>query len=201
VKLITFDIFGTVLDWQRGLSLAVALKPGEFDQIIDVQGRIESGPYKTYREITALSLVEVLKLDVKRADEIGAGAGRWPLFEDSAASMAQLEKFAPCMAMTNSDRAHGEDLRKNLQMSDWLCAEDVRLYKPNPEFWEVVRKKRGIAFDKEWWHVSAYADYDLAVASRLGLTTVFIERPHSRPGPADQHLPNLTALAALLTSK
>jgi FMN phosphatase YigB (HAD superfamily) len=55
-----------------------------------------------------------------------------------------------------------------------------------------------VAFDRRWWHVAAYADYDLAVAGRLGLTTVYVERPHRRPGEADLVVPDLAALAALV---
>jgi 2-haloalkanoic acid dehalogenase type II len=205
-RLITFDIFGTVLDWQRGLTEALAaegvtLHPGDFDRIVDAQGRIESGPFLPYREVTARSLVEVLGLDRAAADRIGEGVGRWPLFPDSADAMAKLNALAPCMAITNSDRAHGEEVRRRLSMSDWICAEDVRLYKPNPAFWEAARARRGGTFDRGWWHVSAYADYDLQTAGQLGLTTIFVERPHARIGRAHHHVRDLAQLLALVESE
>jgi hypothetical protein len=46
--------------------------------------------------------------------------------------------------------------------------------------------------------VSAYADYDLRTARELGLTCVFVQRPHSRPGTADVSVPDLAALADLV---
>jgi hypothetical protein len=48
----------------------------------------------------------------------------------------------------------------------------------------IPPERRGIEPGHRWWHVPAYADYDLAVANVLGLTTVFLRRTHSRPGPA-----------------
>jgi len=46
--------------------------------------------------------------------------------------------------------------------------------------------------------VSAYADYDLRTARELGLTCVFVRRPHSRAGDADVTVPDLAALADLV---
>jgi 2-haloacid dehalogenase len=198
-RLFTFDIFGTVLDWRRGLSESVgrALSDEEFDRIIDHQGRAEvAHPTRRYARIVADSLADVLGLDAGRAAEIGAAAGTWPLFDDSVEAMRRLLTVAPCAAMTNSDRAHGEAVQSRLgRLSHWLCAEELGLYKPAPEVWRRTAAHIGVAFDKSWWHVSAYADYDLEVARSLGLTTVLITRPHHRPGPADHIFPSLTALA------
>jgi hypothetical protein len=57
--------------------------------------------------------------------------------------------------------------------------------------------RRDIAAGPEWWHVSAYADHDLEVANRLGLTTVFVARPHARPGPASHSIADLGELATM----
>ena len=56
------------------------------------------------------------------------------------------------------------------------------------------------AISPAWWHVSGYADYDLDVARRLGLTTVFVARPHARPGAADHQVSDLAGLADLVAS-
>src|SRR5262249_31674114 len=97
-------------------------------------------------------------------------------------------KIAPCAAMTNSDRVHGEQVQRQLgfNLSHWFCAEDVRVYKPNPEFWQIVSQKTKTPFSKKWCHVSAHADYDLTVAGQLGLTTVLGER--TPPGRATEDM-------------
>lgn len=198
---LTFDIFGTVLDWRSGLArdCAAAGRPldeRDFDRIIDRQAELEAGPYQTYAEITRRSLIDVIALDDPTATRIGASVGQWPLYPDSARALRRLMESVRCVAMTNSDRAHGEQVQAQLgfRLSDWVCAEDVRRYKPDPAFWEVVESK-GIATRGAWWHVSAYADYDLAVANRFGLTTVFVARPHARPGPATHSVADLDDLA------
>jgi 2-haloacid dehalogenase len=205
-RLLTFDVFGTVLDWRRGLAEALAVRgrglgPGDFDRVVDLQGALEQRPpFRAYREIVAASLVEALGLDPAAADEIGRDAGLWPLYPDSSAALRRLLAIAPCVAMTNSDRAHGAQVQEALgfRLAAWICAEDVRCYKPDPRFWREVSERTGLPPGREWWHVSAYADYDGSVASSLGLTTVFVDRPHARPGAADLVVKDLAELAALV---
>lgn len=109
--------------------------------------------------------------------------------------------MAPCAAMTNSDRCHGEDVQAELgfRLDAWLCAEDVETYKPDPEFWHRMGRLRRVEPGADWWHVSAYADYDLQAANDLGLTTVLVRRPHARPGAASHVVDGLAELLRLLS--
>ena len=190
-KLITFDIFGTVLDWRTGLRETLhrhgrELADADFDRVIDRQGELESGAYRPYAEIFAESLVDVLAMSPADARAIGRNIGTWPLYPDSREALARLMQIAPCAAISNSDRAHGEDVQAQLgfRLSHWICAEDARCYKPARAAWRFAGDRIGAAFDGSWWHVSAYGDYDLVAARELGLTGVFIARSHHRPGPA-----------------
>lgn len=205
-RLLTFDVFGTVLDWRRGLSEALAergrpLGPGEFDRVIDAQGELEQRPpFRTYRDVAAASLVDALGVDPAAADELARDLGRWPPYPDAPAALRRLLAIAPCVATTNSDRAHGEGVQASLgfRLSAWICAEDVRCYKPDPRFWREASARTGVALGRDWWHVSAYADYDNGVAASLGLTTVFVDRPHARRGPADHEVRDLAELASIV---
>jgi len=142
----------------------------------------------------------VLRMPKKIARTIAEEAGAWPLFPDAADGLRALMRIAPCVAMTNSDQGHGKQVQDQLgfRLNGWICAEDVRCYKPAPEFWTAVSSRRGVPFGRSWWHVSAYADYDMQTASRLGLTTVFIERNHNVWGPSTMTAPDLRALATML---
>ena len=203
--LLTFDIFGTIVDWRRGLAEAarahgVEMGDREFQAAIDHQARAEAGPYRPYVDILAESLVAVVRMDRRVARSIASEAGRWPLFSDSADALRALMRAAPCVAMTNSDQEHGRQVQEQLgfRLSGWLCAEDVRCYKPAAAFWSAAGARRGVPFGAEWWHVSAYADYDLETAGRLGLTTVFVQRPHSAWGPSTLTVTDLRGLATSL---
>ncbi len=177
------------------------LLDGEFDDIVDVQGELEQGDFLDYATVTQRSLTSVLDLDATRAAVIAAEVGTWPLYPDAPLLRSVMEK-APCGAMTNSDRRHGQEIQARLGFSldAWLCAEDTLVYKPNPDFWIQMSRLRGIEPSADWWHVSAYADYDLNVANELGLTTVLVMRPHSRAGTASYVVPDLNGLLDLIST-
>lgn len=199
IALMTFDIFGTVLDWRTGLREALGgpLSDEAFEAIIDRQGELEGERFRPYTEIVAQSLVDELDLNALLAARVGAEAGRWPLFDDSVEAMRRLRAVAPCAAVTNSDRAHGVQVQAQLgfPMDGWICAEEERVYKPDAKMWRAASQRMGVPFSRDWWHVSAYADYDHATARALGLTCVFVQRPHARPGPAEVTVADLRELA------
>ena len=79
-------------------------------------------------------------------------------------------------------------------LDGWICAGEVGAYKPDPRMWQAASRRMNVPPGPGWWHVSAYADYDLRTARDLGLTCVFVRRPHCRPGPADREVPDLASL-------
>jgi 2-haloacid dehalogenase len=201
-RLFTFDIFGTVLDWRTGLHEAlaragVALEDETFDRVIDAQGAAEQGSFRPYAAIVAESLERVLGLDADAARAIGRSAGTWPLYPDSRDALRRLREIAPCVATTNSDREHGERVQQALgfRLDAWICAEEVQAYKPDPRVWHAAAARTGVQPGPWWWHVSAYGDYDLATARALGLTCVYVARPHARPGASDLSVFSLAELA------
>ncbi len=197
----TFDIFGTVVDWKTGLERAMGgpLSEAAFSAVIDRQGELETEGFRAYAEIVAQSLVDEAGLSADEAARIGAAAGTWPPFPDAAEALKRLRAIAPCAAITNSDLAHGAQVQAQLgfALDGWICAGEVGAYKPSVEMWRAASRRMGVPFSRDWWHVSAYADYDLATARSLGLTCVFVRRPHSRPGPADAVVEDLAGLVRL----
>lgn len=201
-RLLTFDIFGTVLDWRRGLTEALAsegvtIDADAFDRVIDAQAELESGSFRTYTEIVARSLTGVLGVTEGAAERIGREAGTWPLFPDSRDALRRLRAVAPCVATTNSDRAHGDQVQSSLgfRLDGWICAEETGRYKPDARVWHAASTRMSVPPGPWWWHVSAYGDYDLATARGLGLTCVYVARAHARPGPSDLAVANLSELA------
>ena len=145
----------------------------------------------------AESLRATLGLDAAAAEAVAGTVGDWPPFPDAPAALARLAAVAPLVALTNSDADQGERVRAALgaPWSAWLCAGETGLYKPDPRVWDACAERTGVAGGPAWWHVSAYADYDLDGARRRGLTTVLVTRPHHRPAPADVIVPDLAVLA------
>lgn len=202
-EIITFDFFGTVIDWRQGFKEAAGVEHEEFDRLIDIQGRLEQQSFRRYAEIVADSLVELKSISREQAQKIGDEVGYFPLYPDSKSALHRLMRIAPCAATTNSDLIHKAQILERLEsMSGWTCAEELGCYKPSPAFFEKARAKLGIATaGPSWWHVSAYGDYDLEVAKKLGLTCVFVNRPHQRPGPHDFAVADLGVLADRLEAE
>src|SRR5262249_6255188 len=149
-RLLSFDIFGTVVDWRRGLSQALArqnlqLGDADFEAVIDDQGRAEQGPLPSYANIDAASLVNVLGVDSVEAVALGAAAGRWPLYPDAREGLSRLLAISPCIATTNSDRAHQAQVEEQLgfRLSHWFSAEEIGCYKPDPSFFGEVARRLG----------------------------------------------------------
>src|SRR5687767_13044565 len=102
-KIMTFDFFGTVIDWRRGFELASALPHADFVRLVDAQGRMQKERFRKYADIVEDSLVEVQGLPRERAKKVGAEAGYFPLYPDSRDALHRLMRIAPCAALTNSD--------------------------------------------------------------------------------------------------
>ena len=187
--LLTFDIFGTVIDWRRGLRESLRRH--------GAQAALEQGPFRPYASIVGSSLIRALGIPPTAAHAIGAEAGTWPLYPDAREALRRMRRGAPCVATTNSDQSHGRQAQRALgfDLDGWITAEEIRCYKPDPAFWRHVASRRSVALDRSWWHVSAYGDYDLETARGLGLTCVYVARPHARFGPADLYVRDLAELA------
>jgi 2-haloacid dehalogenase len=209
-RLLTFDLFGTVVDWRSGLRQACAARgfpmgDAAFEPVIDAQGADEQEAFRPYVEIVERSLVRVLGMPQPDARAIGEAAGTWPVFGDAPAALERLLKFAPCAATTNSDLRHRAPIESQLgvRLEPWICAEEVGAYKPDVRIWQAAAARTGVAPGRDWWHVSAYADYDLATARHLGLTCVLVRRPHHRRGTpdlVDLEVLDLGALASVCAS-
>ncbi len=115
--------------------------------------------------------------------------------------MARLRRIAPCVAITNSDRAHDVQVQEQLgAMDGWICAEEVSVYKPDARFWHEVARRRGVAWrsGRAGGTSRRTGDYDLRTAKELGLTCVLVRRPHSRAGSCDLEVRDLAELASRL---
>ncbi len=202
-KLLSFDVFGTLVDWRTGLldalkQYGVSVGEQDFDRIIGYQAELERGPFRTYTEVTVESLVRVAKLDRTTAETIAETLGFWPLFPDSSAALDRLRRCpVRLVAITNSDRKHGDQVQQQLgfRLDAWFCAEELGVYKPDLAVWRSVAERLGIVPSREWWHVSAYADYDLEAARRFGLTLVLVRRSHRCETAADLVVSDLNELA------
>jgi 2-haloacid dehalogenase len=219
---LTFDCYGTLIDWERGIlnALQPVLAPrgvemGE-EELLELYARheaeLEAGPYLPYREVVAGSLRRLAAdLGHELADEeaaaFAAAVGDWPAFPDTAASLRHLQGRFGLGVITNCDR----DLfaRSNLRLGvtlDWVVtAEDAGAYKPSLAPFELAFATVDAPRERIL-HVAQSLFHDHVPAKELGLTTVWVDRRHDREGfgatpeavaEPDLIVPDMVSLAAL----
>jgi 2-haloalkanoic acid dehalogenase type II len=209
---LTFDCYGTVIDWETGILAGLRRGLGDHatkasdDELLEHFGRAEAeaeaGPYLRYRDVLARALREVgrhygIEASEEATAAFGGSVGDWPAFPDSAAALARLKTRFRLGVITNCD----DDLfaSSNLRLGvafDWIVtAQSLGSYKPNPRNFTLAFERMGLPPDRIL-HVAQSLFHDHAPAKRLGLSTVWIDRRHDRPGfgatpPADAR-PNAT---------
>jgi 2-haloacid dehalogenase len=195
---LTFDCYGTLIDWERGIINAFQLvlarhdvAPTE-DQLLEAYARheeaIERGPYCTYREVLAASARGVCAdLGVDPSDDgiaaFAAAVGDWPAFPDSAAALRALKARFRLGVLTNcdDDLFAGSNRRLGVDF-DWvITAQQARGYKPRIENFEALFARVDVPRERIL-HVAQSLFHDHVPAKSLGMTTVWIDRRHDRPG-------------------
>ncbi|MFL5674126.1 MAG: haloacid dehalogenase type II [Chloroflexota bacterium] len=203
---LTFDCYGTLIDWETGLLTALRAvlsahgvdRPDDelLESYASIEAPAEAGPYLTYREILAAGLRGVAaSLGVEpTAGEVatfGDSVGEWPAFPDSADALDRLHRRFRLGVITNcDDDLFARSATRLRTRFDWvITAEQAHAYKPSERNFELAFERIGLPRDRIL-HVAQSLYHDHVTARRLGLATVWIDRRQGRPGsgatpPAD----------------
>lgn len=225
---LTFDCYGTLIDWEAGLLAAFRDALGE--DVVDAEpddllaryahyeAAAEAGTYLPYREVLAVSLRGVARelgaaVDADAVRRFGRSVVDWPAFPDSSSALQQLETRFRLGVLTNCDDDLFAASKERLGADfDWVVtAEQVRSYKPaDANFTALFERLAADGVERHRiLHVAQSLYHDHAPAKRLGLTTVWIDRRHDRPGagatpPADARpdatYPDMASFAAAAVS-
>ena len=224
-RVLTFDCYGTLIDWETGLltALQAILAPhgitADGERLLALYGELEAkaehGPYRSYREILVAVLPALAGRLGVRASEAEAAqfadsVGDWPAFADTPAALAALKTHFKLAIVSNVDDDLFERSAKKLGVSfDWIVtAQQVRSYKPSLENFRQALARIGLPIG-DILHVAQSLYHDHVPAKQLGLETVWVNRRHGRPGagatpPAaampDLEVPDLATLARLATA-
>jgi len=202
-KMLTFDTYGTLIDWESGIYNALGplldklpLKLNR-DEVLELFGEFElqqetDTPTRVYSSLLAdVGRSIAKKWQIKITDEEAAAFGRtvkhWPEFEDSAASLEYLRQHYLMATVTNCDRISymGSNSRLEIEWDAIYTAQDVGYYKPNLrnfEFmFEQARCDLGV-LPNQILHVAQSLTHDMIPATKMGMTKVWINRRHDAEG-------------------
>lgn len=195
---LSFDCYGTLIDWEAGLAEQLGKIAPEIDDearlttYSEIEERLErehpTTPYAGIVTAAAHEFGNATNHEVPEAlaVEIGGSVGSWPAFPDSAEALASLQRTHKLIILSNVDRAsfRGSNDQLGVTFDAILTAEDIGSYKPNPRNFEALLAKieeMGIPREKHL-HVAQSLFHDHVPAKEIGLPTVWINRRHDRPG-------------------
>lgn len=197
-KIITFDCYGTLIDWESGM--LAALKPLlashdvdlEDEEILKKFAEFESkqlqGEYLKYRD--ALKAVvskfgEEFDFEPSLAEQnsLPDSIKNWQPFPDTVKALKFLKSKFQLGIISNIDDALFADTAKNLAVEfDYIItAEQVKSYKPALKNFKYAIEQ--IEFPAEQIiHAACSVYHDIVPASSLGLTTIWIDRRANQEG-------------------
>jgi 2-haloacid dehalogenase len=198
---LTFDCYGTLIDWEAGIAAAVRMQFGDAmsaasdEQIVAAFAEIEHEaevPYTSYREVLALSLRGIgerlgVAVSDAQARGFGSSVGQWPAFPDSAAALARLQERFKLAVITNCDDDLFAQSERRLGVSfDYvITAQQAGSYKPDHANFELAFQRIDEPRERIL-HVAQSLFHDHVPAKALGMTSVWIDRRQGRGGGASR---------------
>jgi 2-haloacid dehalogenase len=201
-KVLTFDCYGTLIDWETGLYAALEplLRAGRVklkrDAALTEFARHEAAqesatPQLRYSELLAevhrrLARQWSVRLPEAAHREFGQSVREWPAFADSSAALGYLKQHYKLVILSNVDRESFAGSRTRLGVSfDAVCtAEDIGSYKPDPRnFRYLIEAVAKLGFQPgEILHTAQSLYHDHVPAQAAGLRSAWIDRREAREG-------------------
>lgn len=226
VQVLTFDCYGTLIDWESGI--LSALQPVLANHHIDLsdaeilenyaqfESALESGAYMNYRTVlreTVSTFGKTFDFDPSESERkaIETSLPDWQPFSDTVAALRALKTQFKLGILSNIDRDLFQQTARHLGVNfDYvITAEDLKSYKPSPNNFDGMIQRIGIP-KEQILHVAQSLFHDILPAKKLGLSTVWVNRRHKkkRSGatpPAqvqpDVTVPDLSTLVSLMQLK
>jgi 2-haloacid dehalogenase len=222
-RLITFDCYGTLIDWETGILKGLRPLFARNGQPVpdaellknygEIEAELESGPYLRYRDVlakTAERMAQHLggKISSQKAKDFAESLPQWEPFPDTVAALQKLAQNFQLGIISNIDDDLFAETQKKLpvKFEVIVTAQQVQSYKPSLRNFEEALQRSGRSKD-QILHVGQSLYHDVAPANSLGIKNVWVNRPSvvpnsgaAKPGVAQPSLEvhSLAELAALM---
>lgn len=220
---LTFDCYGTLIQWDEGLQAAVREilrnKPGaDVDpaKLIEVYDRHEhaleqTAPHRSFRRVAGdglrLALKELgLRSDSSDADVLTSGISAMPPFPEVVETLRRLKQsgYRLCIVSnTDDDIIAGNVAQLGGHIDQVITAQQAGAYKPNRELFDYAHRQLGVWKD-DVVHICASPHLDHAAARDIGFRCVWIDRGTGRTllpdYTPDATLPSLDSVPPLFAS-
>jgi 2-haloacid dehalogenase/putative hydrolase of the HAD superfamily len=191
VTFVTFDVYGTLIDWEGGAVDAfvkeaakdgVTLDPAQIVPLFhSVQEQIQAGSYELYAEVLRRTAVQIAKelgwsLEPSRAGFLPDSIQRWLPFKETAPVLQKIAKKYSVGLISNIDDKLLGQTRRHIPLDFDLVvtAQQVRSYKPDPaHFTECERRIGG---KKGWVHIASSYYYDVEPCVKKKIPVIWVNR-------------------------
>ena len=207
-KALSFDCYGTLIDWETGIAEALrSLRErsgASVEELLDAYGPIEhvleeEQPSLVYSQLleevhARLSKRLGVESDEIEASKFGASVGDWPAFPDSAEALRYLKQHFKLIILSNVDRLSfaGSNARLGVEFDHIFTAQDIGSYKPDiRNFQYLFASLRADGVRKgDLLHVAQSLFHDHAPANRMGIASAWIDRRAGKSGSGATVLPD-----------
>ena len=219
-KLLTFDCYGTLIDWESGIFSALrpvlaahgkSMSDSELLALYaEFEAQAESAQYSEYREV----LRSVCRNFGKRLgfqptpcelEALPDSVPRWQPWPDTVAALKRLATRFQLSIISNIDDDLFTRTREwlPLEFESITTAQQARCYKPGAAIFQMALQKAS-ATPAQIVHVGQSIYHDVVPAQSFGLATVWVNRPSPRAGigavkqasgKPDLEVPDLATLA------
>jgi 2-haloacid dehalogenase len=217
ISFVTFDVYGTLIDWESGIYEAFAKEAARDDVELDraalmamfheISREIEGGSYELYAEVLRRTAIEIAKrmqwpLEPSRSGFLPDSVQRWAPFKETNTQLAKLaKKFKLGLIANIDDKLLGQTRRHIPTDFDLVVtAQQVRSYKPElPHFTECARRMGG---KRGWVHVTSSYYHDVVPCLKQRVPVIWVNRTKEKLDPSAKkptaEVPNLKEAAKLL---
>lgn len=206
VEALTFDCYGTLIDWEQGILGALrpwAAQAGATisdDKLLALFARAEPlaekahplAPYPEILRIVHQRLADSLSVKATnaQADRFVHSVGDWPVFSDSIEALQRLKRCCKLIVVSNVDRESFAQTSERLgtPFDAVVTAQDVGAYKPDRRMFDAAIKAvetEGVARTNHL-HVAQSLYHDIAPAGAMGIATCWVDRRNGEVGGATQ---------------
>jgi 2-haloacid dehalogenase len=221
-EILTFDCYGTLINWEEGIlrclhRILAAYGKHTNDATIlrlygDFEARAEQGEFRCYRDVLR-SVVRQFGEQLgfvpteQEARSLPESVKDWKPWPDTVDALGALKKTFRLTIISNVD----DDLFAATQpqlgvvFDQIVTAQQALAYKPSLKIFELALSRMGASPDRVL-HVGQSVYHDVIPAQKLGLATVWVNRPSARGGVGavkaaegrpDLEVSSLAQLAAL----
>jgi len=190
---VSFDCYGTLVDWESGICGAVdgvlgangvRRSRGEILALFaDFEPRVQkSETYLTYRRVLRRVMAELgdalgMRCSDSELDYLADSLADWPVFPEVSEALEALKSRYKLAVISNVDDElfAGTAEALNVDFDAIVTAEQARSYKPSRRNFDLAAARMGVE-KGAWLHVAESLFHDIGPANRLGITSVWVNR-------------------------